>query len=92
MAAVGCARRGGRRARLARLAGRQSPYRWYFLLVGAVLLAWNPYSLLEPGFQLSFGAVGPIFLLVPRIEAWLTGYPVPRGPCDGACGLDRLRG
>jgi competence protein ComEC len=66
-------------ASLAWLAGRARD-RWYFLLVGAaVLLAWNPYALLEPGFQLSFGAVGSIFLLVPRIETWLAGYPVPRG-------------
>jgi competence protein ComEC len=66
-------------ASLAWLAGRARD-RWYFLLVGAaVLLAWNPYSLLEPGFQLSFGAVASIFLLVPRIEAWLTSYPVPAG-------------
>jgi len=66
-------------ASLAWLAGRARD-RWYFLLLGAaVLLAWNPYSLLEPGFQLSFGAVGSIFVLVPRIEAWLAGYPVPRG-------------
>jgi competence protein ComEC len=66
-------------ASLAWLAGRARD-RWYFLLVGAaVLLAWNPYALLEPGFQLSFGAVGSIFLLVPRIETWLEGYPVPRG-------------
>ena len=66
-------------ASLAWLAGRARD-RWYFLLVGAaVLLAWNPYSLLEPGFQLSFGAVGSIFLLVPRIEAWLAGYPLPGG-------------
>jgi len=65
-------------ASLAWLAGRQRD-RWYFLLVGAaVLLAWNPYTFLEPGFQLSFGAVGSIFMLVPRIEAWLAGYPVPR--------------
>jgi len=36
--------------------------RWYFLLVGAaVLLAWNPYALLDPGFQLSFAAVAAIF-------------------------------
>ncbi|HKO75088.1 MAG TPA: ComEC/Rec2 family competence protein, partial [Gaiellaceae bacterium] len=63
-------------ASLAWLAGRARD-RWYFLLVGAaVLLAWNPYSLLEPGFQLSFSAVGSIFLLVPRIEAWFAGYPV----------------
>jgi competence protein ComEC len=65
-------------ASLAWLAGRPRD-RWYFLLVGAaVLLAWNPYSLLEPGFQLSFGAVGAIFLLVPPIESRLAGYPVPR--------------
>jgi competence protein ComEC len=69
----------GALASLAWLAGRPRD-RWYFLFVGAaVLLAWNPYSLLEPGFQLSFGAVASIFVLVPRIEAWLAGYPVPRG-------------
>jgi competence protein ComEC len=53
--------------------------RWYFLLVGAAaLLAWNPYNALEPGFQLSFGAVLAIFLLVPRIERVLEGYPIPK--------------
>jgi competence protein ComEC len=64
-------------ASLAWLSGRARD-RWYFLLVGAaVLLAWSPYSLLEPGFQLSFAAVAAIFLLVPRLEARLEGYPVP---------------
>jgi competence protein ComEC len=53
--------------------------RWYFLLLGAfVLLAWNPYSLLEPGFQLSFGAVCAIFVGVPPLERRLEGYPLPR--------------
>ncbi len=53
--------------------------RWYFMLVGgAVLLAWNPYALFDPGFQLSFAAVAAIFVLVPRMERWLEGYPVPR--------------
>jgi competence protein ComEC len=53
--------------------------RWYFLLLGAaVLLAWNPYAILEPGFQLSFGAVAAIFVLVPRIQKRLEGYPIPR--------------
>lgn len=53
--------------------------RWYFLLVGAaVLLAWNPYTLLDPGFQLSFAAVAAIFVLVPLLERWFEGYPVPR--------------
>ena len=32
--------------------------RWHLLLVGAiVLLAWNPYTLLDAGFQFSFAAV-----------------------------------
>jgi competence protein ComEC len=67
--------------------------RWYFLLLGAaVLLAWNPYSLLEPGFQLSFTAVAAIFVAVPRVERVLEGYPVPawlRGvlAVSVACGL-----
>jgi competence protein ComEC len=68
----------GALASLAWLASRPRD-RWYFLLAGAaVLLAWNPYSLLDPGFQLSFAAVAAIFLLVPRIERALEGYPVPR--------------
>ena len=54
--------------------------RWHFLALGAaVLLAWTPASLLEPGFQLSFAAVAAIFLLVPRLRARvLEGYPLPR--------------
>jgi competence protein ComEC len=53
--------------------------RWYFALVGAaVLLAWNPYTLLDPGFQLSFAAVASIFALVPHVERRLEGYAVPR--------------
>jgi len=64
-------------ASLAWLAARAAD-RWYFLLVGAaVLLAANPYSALEPGFQLSFAAVAAIFVLVPRLERRLEGYPVP---------------
>jgi competence protein ComEC len=64
-------------ASLAWLCGRARD-RWYFLLVGAaVLLAWNPYSLAEVGFQLSFAAVAAIFVLVPRLEARLEGYPLP---------------
>ena len=68
----------GALASLAWLAARPAD-RWYFLLVGAaVLLGWNPYSLLEPGFQLSFAAVAAIFVAVPRLERRLEGYPVPR--------------
>jgi competence protein ComEC len=79
-------------ASLAWLASRPRD-RWYFLLVGAVvLLAWNPYSLLEPGFQLSFSAVAAIFVLVPRIGRRLEGYPLPRLLAEAiavsaACGL-----
>jgi competence protein ComEC len=67
--------------------------RWYFLLLGAaVLLAWNPYSLLEPGFQLSFTAVAAIFVAVPRMERILEGYPMPEWlravlAVSVACGL-----
>ena len=51
--------------------------RWHFLVLGAaVLLAWTPASLLEPGFQLSFAAVGGIFLLLPRLRLALEGYPL----------------
>jgi competence protein ComEC len=82
----------GALASLAWLASRPRD-RWYFLLLGAaVLLAWNPYSLLEPGFQLSFAAVAAIFVAVPRLEGVLEGYPLPRGlagivAVSGACGL-----
>jgi competence protein ComEC len=68
----------GALASLAWLVARERD-RWWFLLVGATcLLAWNPYTLLEPGFQLSFAAVIAIFTLVPRLLRWLEGYPVPR--------------
>ena len=67
--------------------------RWYFLLVGAaVLLAWSPYSLLDPGFQLSFAAVASIFVLMPILERRLAGSPLPRAlatvvAVSAACGL-----
>jgi competence protein ComEC len=62
---------------LAWLAARPAD-RWHFCLLGAlVLLAWNPYVLLDAGFQLSFAAVAAIFVLVPRLLRMLEGYPVP---------------
>jgi competence protein ComEC len=67
--------------------------RWWFLLVGAlVLLAWNPYNLLDAGFQLSFAAVVAIFTLAPRLGRMLEGYPVPQKAAaflaiSTACGL-----
>src|SRR5207248_11095468 len=41
------------------------------------LLAWNPYVFFDAGFQLSFAAVVAIFVLAPRLEERLEGYPVP---------------
>jgi competence protein ComEC len=54
--------------------------RWYFLALGAlVLLAWNPYTVLDAGFQLSFVAVVAIFVLAPVLVSRLEGYPLPAG-------------
>jgi competence protein ComEC len=81
----------GALASLAWLCGRARD-RWYFLLLGAaVLLGWSPYALLDAGFQLSFAAVAAIFVLVPRLDARLEGYPVPARlapvlTVSGACG------
>ncbi len=67
--------------------------RWYMLAVGAlVLMAWMPTSVLDPGFQLSFAAVGAIFVAVPRLRRRLDGYLLPPGIADGlavslACGV-----
>src|SRR5205814_360591 len=56
------------------------------------LLAWSPYALLDPGFQLSFAAVTAIFVVVPPLMRFFEGYPVPRAFAAGlavsiACGL-----
>jgi competence protein ComEC len=52
---------------------------WHILLLAAaVLLAWSPYALFDPGFQLSFAAVAAIFLVVGPTLQVLEGYPVPR--------------
>ncbi len=67
--------------------------RWHAMAVGAfVLLVWMPTSALEPGFQLSFAAVAAIFVLMPRFQATLGRYPVPRAVAGLAaialaCGL-----
>jgi competence protein ComEC len=77
---------------LAWLTGRQRD-RWYALLVAAVvLLAWNPWNALDPGFQLSFAAVVSIFVLAPRFKRVLEGYPMPEWvrtcvAISAACGL-----
>jgi competence protein ComEC len=67
--------------------------RWHLMLLGAiVLLAWNPYTLLDAGFQLSFAAVTAIFVLVPRFDHVLQGYPLGKSlrlvvAVSAACGL-----
>jgi len=77
---------------IAWLSARQRD-RWHFLVVGAlVLLAWNPYTLLDAGFQLSFAAVVAIFVALPRAQRLIAGYPVPRVAGEAvavsvACGL-----
>jgi len=51
---------------------------WHTLLLAAlVLLAWSPYALFDPGFQLSFAAVLAIFVAVGPALRVLEGYPVP---------------
>lgn len=79
-------------ATLAWLTARQRDRWWFFLLGALVLLTWNPYSVLEAGFQLSFSAVAAIFVLVPHFERTLEGYPLPQWmripvAVSAACGL-----
>ena len=51
---------------------------WQALLLGAIaLLAWNPYEVYDPGFQLSFVAVMAIFTIVPRIARRLEPLMLP---------------
>jgi competence protein ComEC len=72
----------GALASLAWLVARPAD-RWHFLALGAlVLMAWMPTSLLEPGFQLSFAAVGAIFVAVPRLRRRLAGSPLPEAVSD----------
>jgi competence protein ComEC len=68
----------GALASLAFLAGTLRDH-WHALALGALVLqAWNPWNLLDAGFQLSFAAVIAIFTLAPRIAHRLEGYPLPR--------------
>ena len=70
-AVAGCA------VSVAWLAGRERDG-WHALLLAAlVLLAWNPYALFDPGFQLSFAAVVAIFVVAPWLREVLEGYPLP---------------
>lgn len=49
--------------------------RWYALLLAlAVLLAFDPLSIGDPGLQLSFAAVVGLFLITPPLASWLRGW------------------
>jgi competence protein ComEC len=62
---------------IAWLAGRLRDA-WHVLLLAAcALLAWNPYTLFDAGFQLSFGAVVAIFVVGGPLRRELEGYPMP---------------
>ena len=67
----------GALASLAWMSGRLRDAWQALLLGGVVLLAWNPYEVYDPGFQLSFSAVVAIFTIVPRIVRRLECLPVP---------------
>ena len=74
------------------LAARESE-RWHTLLLAAlVLLAWSPYELFDPGFQLSFAAVLAIFVAAGPLLRMLEGYPLPpslagAAAISAACGV-----
>ncbi len=77
---------------LAWLTGRQRDARHALVVAAAALLAWSPYNVLDPGFQLSVAAVLSIFFLAPRIASRLEGYPSPRWlreavAISASCGL-----
>ncbi|MDO8736823.1 MAG: DNA internalization-related competence protein ComEC/Rec2, partial [Thermoleophilia bacterium] len=49
---------------------------WHFLAVAAaIILSLNPWSLMDPGFQLSFGAVIAIFFVAPFFSSPLSVLP-----------------
>ncbi|HEX5449892.1 MAG TPA: ComEC/Rec2 family competence protein [Gaiellaceae bacterium] len=57
------------------LLGRQRD-QWHVLLLAAIaLLAWNPYTVFDAGFQLSFAAVLAIFVFARPLLGMLEGYP-----------------
>jgi competence protein ComEC len=60
---------------LAWLLGRQRD-QWHVLILAAItLLAWNPYTVYDAGFQLSFAAVLAIFVFARPLVRMLDGYP-----------------
>jgi competence protein ComEC len=77
---------------LLRLSGKQWPWPMVWLLTCAVVVAFDPWALLQAGFWLSFVAVGVLFASDPRgsgpqpsqhnhtVNSQLAGEPVPSQP------------
>lgn len=57
------------------LMSRQADRNHFLALAAAVILSINPYSLMDPGFQLSFAAVIAIFLVAPVFSDMLSWLP-----------------
>lgn len=57
------------------VASRQGDRYHFLALAAAAILTVNPYSIADPGFQLSFSAVLAIFLLVPPLAKQLGFLP-----------------
>lgn len=65
--------------------------RWALLLAGlALLLAWQPRALGDPGLQLSFAAVAGILVLSPVLGRWARGW-LP-GPVADLAGVAAAAG
>lgn len=60
---------------MAYLFSRQTNAFHFLALAAAIIMTINPWSLLDPGFQLSFGAVLAIFLVAPVLRAPLLLLP-----------------
>ncbi|HZE90552.1 MAG TPA: DNA internalization-related competence protein ComEC/Rec2 [Rhizobacter sp.] len=75
---------------LLQLAGRRWPWPLGLLAAAVVVSALDPWALLQPGFWLSFMAVG---LLMASTPAHATHTAPPAGHADGAlrCWLTRLK-
>lgn len=66
---------------LALLAGRPAHALTGLAASALAMTAWNPWTLWETGFQLSFAATLGLIILVPRLEGWVASalaIPVPR--------------
>ncbi|MHB1325028.1 MAG: DNA internalization-related competence protein ComEC/Rec2 [Thermoleophilia bacterium] len=57
------------------LFSRQTNACYFLALAAAIIMSLNPYSLLDPGFQLSFAAVIAIFFVAPMLNGPLDVFP-----------------